>query len=181
MEQVSKPVLIFFSRYVLDSPEKISIELKNLEKSDVNRSSIMALKTFLIILAVATATLAKPASDIITFRDEDDVDDTALTLEDENQVFIPAKTRLDGEENEVVAQRLEHGKFFQGDIKLVQDQKEYLLANNSDGSVPTRTGWIDEYYRWPKDERGNVVMPYVIASDSGYCESKTGFGESFVV
>lgn len=138
----------------------------------------MALKSFLIILALAAMASAKPAGDQIVFRDEDDTDETLLTLEDENQVFIPAKTRLDGEENEVIAQRLEHGKFFQGDIKLVQDQKDYLLANNSDGSVPTRTGWIDEYYRWPKDERGNVIMPYVIATDSGYCESKTGFGES---
>lgn len=137
-----------------------------------NSSSVMAFKSFLIILAVSAMALGKPAGDQIVFRDEDDTEGAPFTLEDENEVFIPAKTRLDGEKNEVVAQRLEHGKFFQGDIKLVQEQKEYLLANNSDGSIPTRTGWIDEYYRWPKDDRGNVIMPYSIATDSGYCESK---------
>lgn len=130
----------------------------------------MTFKSVLVILAVSAMALAKPAGDQIIFRDEDDTDDPPFTLEEENEVFIPAKTRLDGEENEVVAQRLEHGKFFQGDIKLVQDQMEYLLANDSDSSVPTRTGWIDEFYRWPKDDRGNVIMPYVIATDSGYSE-----------
>jgi len=108
---------------------------------------------------------AKPTNDFV-FRD-DDVNDNQppITLEEENQILPSDKTKLLGGENEIVEQHLENGRFFQGDIVLIQEQKHFLLSNDS---TPTRTGWIDEYYRWPKDKHGNAIMPYYVDPDSDY-------------
>lgn len=117
---------------------------------------------------------AKPQNDRIVFRDQDEPDND-VRLEDENQILPSEGGKLIVDDSEIVEQHLEHGNFFQGDIVLVQDQKEYLLANDS-SEFPIRTGWVDEYYRWPKDNDGNVIMPYHIASESGYCKTvKTSF------
>lgn len=124
---------------------------------------LLVLTAFVLLLRVN----AKPATNDFLFReDEDDPNLPLLTLEDENQILPSEKSKLRGGENEIVQQQLENGKFFQGDIVLVQDQKDYLLVNDS--SVPTRTGWIDEFYRWPKDKSGNAILPYYVEPDSEY-------------
>lgn len=124
----------------------------------------------LTALVLAFKVGAKPANDFV-FRDEDEAehDPPLLRLEDEKQILPSDRSKLLGGESEIIEPHLENGKFFQGDIVLVQDQKEYLLANDTkDGSVPTRTGWIDEYYRWPKDKNGDVILPYYVSPESQY-------------
>lgn len=118
----------------------------------------------LITLTLAVSNQAKPVNDFV-FRDDDDVDVPALGLFDENQLLLDQTKQLN-DPNENVNEGLEHGKYFQGDIVLVQDQKEYLLSNSS--NFPTRTGWIDESYRWPKDSNGDVLLPFEISKNSGY-------------
>lgn len=123
-----------------------------------------------ITLVLIVQINAKPPNDRIIFRDQDEPEDV-VGLADENQILPSEEGKLIADENEIVEQHLENGNFFQGDIVLVQDQKDYLLANDTgDGSLPTRTGWIDEFYRWPKDKHGNVILPYHVSSKSGYCK-----------
>lgn len=142
------------------------------KESDVKAISRMSSTVkFLIVMCLAFASLisAKPADDRIVFQDDDDY----LSLGDENQV-LPSNDDLKsfGIADENALQELEHGKFFQGDIVLLQEQKEYLLPQaNGSFALPTRTGWIDESYRWVKDKEGNVIVPYVIDPSSKYCKS----------
>jgi hypothetical protein len=70
------------------------------------------------------------------------------------------------EEEESVRPEAENGVFFQGDIKLVKDQEEYLLSE--DEAFPTRTGWNDEDYRWPKDDEGKVNVPFQLSPRSKF-------------
>lgn len=88
-----------------------------------------------------------PANDFV-FRDSDD-SEGYLSLNDENQILPASEPKLAPDGNEVFDVGLEHGEYFQGDIMLVQDQMDYLLANDSSGgSVPTRTGWIGKFIRF---------------------------------
>lgn len=120
--------------------------------------------SLLIIICLALAVIARPSGDSFVFRDDEDVGD--------NQI-LPSVDDLKsiGVSDEVVKLELENGQFFQGDIKLVQDQKDYYLAKPN-GSVPTRTGWIDEYYRWPKDKDGYVILPFYLAPESKFSKMR---------
>lgn len=123
--------------------------------------------SLLIVICVAFASevIARPSGDSFVFRDDEDVSD-------DNQI-LPSIDDLKsiGESDEVVKYELENGKLFQGDIKLVQDQKDYYLAKPN-GSVPTRTGWIDEYYRWPKDKEGHVIVPFYLSPQSKFSKMR---------
>jgi hypothetical protein len=61
---------------------------------------------------------------------------------------------------------LEFGDKFQGDIFLTPEQEE--LINQVESSKFTRTGLVDEYYRWPKNSEGEVVVPYMFQTSSGF-------------
>lgn len=64
---------------------------------------------------------------------------------------------------------LENGEYFQGDIKLEVEQKEALERNDTnDGILGSRTGLLFESMRWPKNRKGEVIVPYIISKD--YCE-----------
>lgn len=73
--------------------------------------------------------------------------------------------------------KLENGNYYQGDIILHQDQVEIInrieirADNNNDenDSLGARTGIIWAAYRWPKDSKGTVTVPYLI--------DKNHFGE----
>jgi hypothetical protein len=52
-------------------------------------------------------------------------------------------------------------KLFQGDIILDSDQFDYFISDDDDNTT-TRTGFISETKRWPKDFNGRVIVPYVI-------------------
>lgn len=125
-------------------------------------------KTFTIFCLVNLA-FAVPANkdDRITFQD-DDIGGF------ENRIFKSDNKdnfRLDLSER--VQKELENGGFYQGDIILHEDQRDLLMSHKNfdeNDHIPTRTGLINEQYRWPKNALGFAVMPYVIDSDSGYCK-----------
>lgn len=82
-------------------------------------------------------------------------------------------TENDAESEEIQFQEgnpdLENGEYFQGDIKLEAEQKEALERNDtSDGTLGSRTGLLFESMRWPKNQKGEVIVPYTISKD--YCE-----------
>jgi hypothetical protein len=65
--------------------------------------------------------------------------------------------------------KLENGNYYQGDIILQEDQIEMINrikiddgTDVDDDTFGTRTGLIWAAYRWPKDSKGSVVVPYVI-------------------
>lgn len=59
----------------------------------------------------------------------------------------------------------EQGSFFQGDIELEPIQEEELYSNKTGGNLllPSRIGLLGESYRWPKNGRGEAVVPYKIS------------------
>lgn len=82
--------------------------------------------------------------------------------------------KLPGEDELTVNYDLQYGKkLFQGDLKLDETQMEILLRNNSGddtGNLKSRTGVLDDEYRWPKNSQDLVVIPYIIDTLSGYCK-----------
>lgn len=60
---------------------------------------------------------------------------------------------------------LEYGEYFQGDIVVDEEQKEYLLRNDTDGTFSTRTGILFLSARWPKNSMGLVIVPYTIGME----------------
>jgi hypothetical protein len=60
--------------------------------------------------------------------------------------------------------------FFQGDIALTEEQQIFFNATEDDEDEPFRTGLIDKRHRWPKNDEGHVIVPYVIDTTSEYCE-----------
>lgn len=59
----------------------------------------------------------------------------------------------------------EHGNFFQGDIELQPDQEEVLLSKKKGGNLfTTRIGILADDYRWPKNARGQVVVPFTLSA-----------------
>lgn len=133
----------------------------------------------LIVLFVVAFAAAFPAPrDEIFFRDDDDDDDTGvnvLKIEDDNELLPSTQAKSIGSESESVDPQLMNGEYFQGDIKLNDGQMKAVLSNNS---VPSRTGIIDEFYRWPKSERGFVLVPYYLHKESDF--SELWFGKSFL-
>jgi hypothetical protein len=61
--------------------------------------------------------------------------------------------------------RIHTGKYYQGDLKLSQEQQRFLHQVADVG----RTGILGDRYRWPK-KHGKVVVPYEIDDNAGYCE-----------
>lgn len=61
----------------------------------------------------------------------------------------------------------EYGSFYQGDINLHSEQRD-IIENKS--PVADRTGLISIFYRWPKNSKGMVIVPYVIDYLSRFCE-----------
>lgn len=59
----------------------------------------------------------------------------------------------------------EHGNFFQGDIELQPDQEEVLLSKKN-GRVlhTTRIGLLADDYRWPKNNQGQIVVPFTMSA-----------------
>lgn len=86
---------------------------------------------------------------------------------EETPVEIPSNELTDSRFN------LEDGDFYQGDIELSEDQIDILNMtvneDESDDEFGTRTGLLWEGYRWSKNSRGKVVVPYTIAPNQ-FCE-----------
>jgi hypothetical protein len=131
-------------------------------------SAIICLENFLLFLLILVGKVnSKPIDEEIYFKHNNEPINY-LDLNDENQILPHSESsRLILDNSEIVKTELENGKFFQGDIVLQQKQKEAIDKNSS---VESRTGWLDEYYRWPKDEKGFVIMPYELSSKSQFSE-----------
>lgn len=122
-------------------------------------------REFSIILLFASVVLARPGDDSDVGPD--------FTLDGEVVSSVESRFSFpdDDEAPQVVDVALEHGDFYQGDIKLLAEQREILdrLAVDKT-SLSSRTGILNEDYRWPKDSSGNVKVPYEFAKSSKYCE-----------
>lgn len=108
-----------------------------------------------------TLPVANDGSFVFPSDDESDLSEILLTPEERSTVSL-------GNENSDVA--LELGSYFQGDIKLLPDQKEVLLSNETDEGLLTRTGALLESQRWPKNKLGMVQVPFKFKSESDYSE-----------
>jgi hypothetical protein len=70
----------------------------------------------------------------------------------------------------------EEGEYFQGDIILTEDQRKYLFDEESEDDesdsalVSNRTGVKDLRFRWPKDSKGQVIVPYTFDPKAKFCE-----------
>lgn len=129
-----------------------------------------------VSLFISRAATFPVADDRIIFRDEDEVDDSPDDLlRDQSRLLLDSRIlKSDNTSKEFLLddkaqQKLEDGKFYQGDIVLMADQKEIIESEPDDDPFGTRTGILSEYYRWPKDKsEGKVIVPYTISDD--YCE-----------
>lgn len=107
----------------------------------------------------------------VTSRFDDSTDDMRLDLSSLFNDPNVMKSENDTDGFEVEDQGSDdalYGKFYQGDIVLSDEQKQFLNATNVD-EFSSRTGRISLYYRWPKNSLGNVIVPYVVKS-SDYCK-----------
>lgn len=59
----------------------------------------------------------------------------------------------------------EFGNKFQGDIDLTPEQE--AMMNGTRGG---RTGLLNNFYRWPKNQNGYVVLPYAFEPNSMFCK-----------
>lgn len=66
----------------------------------------------------------------------------------------------------------QYGDLYQGDIELMPEQIKILNSTGGEADLAHRTGLISAVYRWPKDRRGNVNVPYIISSND-YCEYRS--------
>lgn len=67
--------------------------------------------------------------------------------------------------------KLENGNYFQGDMMLTEDQRNMIntlepgpgqAESDEDDPLGTRTGLIWAGFRWPKNSKGTVTVPYLI-------------------
>lgn len=143
------------------------------------RSQVEKMKIFIFLFLIQKLSAFPANDDRIYFRDsgesvsqsagvssrfDDDTDDLSLDLP--SLFNDPNIMKSENDENgfEVEDQSSDealYGKLYQGDIVLTDEQKKLFNTSNVDELV-ARTGRIHLYYRWPKDWRGKVIVPYVI-------------------
>lgn len=127
------------------------------------------LVTILFSLVLAVNVQAYPAN-TPGFSDQGEFDDVT-TIEDEADLLVSDLPKIEGEDQEIYNRELRYGKdFFQGDIKLNDEQKNAILSNST-VDLDTRTGLLSEDFRWPKNANRNPVIPYTIAANSGFSEN----------
>jgi hypothetical protein len=110
-------------------------------------------------------------NDQIIFRDGDEVakvenkrKNPQLNLIDDVNILKSDNLTSEFLFDEEAQQKLENGQFYQGDIVLMEDQLEILKAPDDVSQIGTRTGILSEYYRWPKNRYGKVVVPFVLSN-----------------
>lgn len=134
---------------------------------------------FLLFFVTKISSFPVP-DDRIIFRDDDDVrvDDSVDDIRFDQLRLLTDSNLLKSDNStkeflydERAEQKLENGVFYQGDIILQQDQIDVLKYPDDDDPFGTRTGLISENYRWPKNQKGKVIVPYELSSDySEYIE-----------
>lgn len=160
-------------------PAKSIASLKISQNTLQFLSSLVAVKMkIILVLALVYKILALPATynDRITYpTDVDDSVDDLRTLSElrflgDSNLLRSVNNSVEFIKDDSNSMDLENGKFFQGDILLIQDQSDFLAAKLGDDRFPSRTGLISETYRWPRStlKSDKVHVPFVI--DDGYCE-----------
>lgn len=85
-----------------------------------------------------------------------------------DESLIEPRLKKDGTDDEG-SQNLELGKLFQGDMKLEPEQLAAMVRNATEQSkVESRTGLLSETYRWPKNSKRKVVVPFKTEGFSKY-------------
>lgn len=127
----------------------------------------MKLLIVFIVLCVKNIFGLPVPDDRIIFPDDDIEDIVPIKSQQLNDPNI-LKSENTTEEflyDERAEIKLENGKYFQGDIILKDGQLEALNNEDEDGILGTRTGLISQKYRWPKNDEGKVIIPYLITED----------------
>jgi len=121
-----------------------------------------SLRIILILILFVCCANAKPFFffghfDRNNFHDFNILESAGSPEEEENEDFD--ETDVEGDNN------------FEGDIELTQEQEEILDTRSELGfQISDRVGRLDTEYRWFKNRRGQVVVPYTIDTDAEYCE-----------
>lgn len=64
-----------------------------------------------------------------------------------------------------------YGDKFQGDIKLTEQQENFIRRIKTKGEgVRPNTGWTHPFFRWPMNLQGFVIVPYRINPSEGFSE-----------
>ncbi|XP_070493994.1 hatching enzyme 1.2-like [Chironomus tepperi] len=128
------------------------------------------MKIFVIILLISEISSVPIDDGRIIFRDDNNEDAEVVNsqqvnlqrlLDDENLLKsdnLTTEFLIDEDAKDV----LENGEFYQGDIVLMEDQLDMLKA--TDDEFGTRTGILSQYYRWPKNRLGKVIVPYAFSN-----------------
>lgn len=128
------------------------------------------IKYFVVAVVLVKSSVTLPVADDgqIIFPSDNELDLSEILMTPEERMSV----NLDDENVNI---GLESGSFFQGDIKLLADQKEILLSNETDEGLLSRTGILIESQRWPKNKLGNVVVPFAFKRESDYSELTSVF------
>lgn len=63
------------------------------------------------------------------------------------------------------------GSYFQGDIKLTQDQERSLLKGTGNiRPITPQTGFSSANFRWRRNPHGQVIVPFRISPQEGFSE-----------
>ena len=140
----------------------------------------MSIFAILVIISISGFSSLPINDDRIIFPDELEIDQIAENIEDlkidqrslfDDPNILKFENSTSEEfviDDEDVDTELEYGDYYQGDILLEDDQMELLKSEPKEGEdddeFAMRTGHILQYYRWPKNSRGKVIVPYVIAN-----------------
>lgn len=117
------------------------------------------LKHTIFVLLTVQAIYCKPTieNDNIVFPIENEILDSDDSFEIEGQNIA----------TDNVNTSLEMGNFFQGDIKLLPEQKELFLSQDD---LVSRTGLLLKHQRWPSSEEGFIIVPFTFPKSSDYCK-----------
>lgn len=116
--------------------------------------------------------LINPEFNDLETRFDDDTSDLKLdlsTLLNNSNILRSDNDTAELMFEEQSERKPQYGDLYQGDIKLMPEQVKILNSTGEEADLADRTGLISAVYRWPKDRRGKVNVPYLISS-TDYCE-----------
>lgn len=116
--------------------------------------------------------LINPEFNDLETRFDDDTSDLKLdlsTLLNNSNILRSDNDTAELMFEEQSERKPQYGDLYQGDIELMPEQVKILNSTGEEADLADRTGLISAVYRWPKDRRGKVNVPYLISS-TDYCE-----------
>lgn len=110
----------------------------------------------IILIALKIQVSANNINDAIVFPDDND--EPRNQRSNQIQSFKKVLSFL-ASDIENVQKDLENGEFFHNDI---------VTEQQTNGILSSRTGLLEEEYRWPKNIVGHVNVPYTVSKESKY-------------